>query len=250
MPHGEDEEEDEGEEEEEEGEEGDSSSFSSSSSDDPDSDAVTSPAYNFVELSARGSYALPFGLNRENALLLRGMRGGVIVLDMGGQQIYKPVGGRLAGEDFVCETLNVLWSLGDRAGPLADGKKKGGERHLCRGFTNLRAHVGAHKFVKRDVLRLYLRHRLKLRIVIGRSKVRLTDSPFYIYIYIYISTSSSQSLSHVYIHCFYICIHIFLLLLLLYSTHRHWRLYGLNVSTPSIFPTPGQPRSRKSANGR
>ncbi len=116
-------------------------------------------------------YAGPRPLGLGKALMLRGIRGGVVILDTFGEQLYKPVNGRLAGDDYVCETLNTLWSLGDRCGYIAEEHKRGGERHPCPGYSGLRCHTGEHLFTKRDVLRLYLRHRLRLRLVLAQSRV-------------------------------------------------------------------------------
>lgn len=116
-------------------------------------------------------YAGPRPLGLGKALMLRGIRGGVVILDTFGEQLYKPVSGRLAGDDYVCETLNTLWSLGDRCGYIAEEHKRGGERHPCPGYSGLRCHTGEHLFTKRDVLRLYLRHRLRLRLVLAQSRV-------------------------------------------------------------------------------
>jgi hypothetical protein len=128
--------------------------------------SVTDKLYTPVPF--HGDFSRPFGL--KTALLIRGMRGGVIVLDTSGEQAYKPVKGRLSGEDYVCETCNLLWSLGDREAWLT-GERKRTQRHSCPGYPNLRAHTGEHVFRKYDLLRLYLRHRLKLRITLAASKV-------------------------------------------------------------------------------
>lgn len=116
------------------------------------------------------SFARPLGCN--HALKMRGLRGGMLVLDMFREQIYKPVKGRVFGEDFICETLNVLQSLGERQ-RIAGEKERGGERHPCPGYVEMRLHRGEHRFLKYDALRLQLRHRLKLRLVIAGSKVGL-----------------------------------------------------------------------------
>jgi len=102
---------------------------------------------------------------------LRGHRGGVLILDPEEEQVYKPLAGRMGGDDFVCETLNAVWSLGDRGGSIAVERRKNGERHPCRGYPGLRAHSGNHKFTKRHLLLLLTRHRLKVRIVLAESKV-------------------------------------------------------------------------------
>lgn len=115
-----------------------------------------------------GEFSRPLGLER--GLIIRGIRGGVLLLDTVGNQVYKPVSGRLAGDDFVCETLNLLWSMGDRHGFVAAEKQKN-VRHSCTGYAGLRCHSGLHTFLKKDLLRLYLRHRLKLRVVLARSTV-------------------------------------------------------------------------------
>ena len=117
-----------------------------------------------------GDLNRPMGL--EKGLIIRGLRGGVLILDTASGQVYKPVSGRLAGDDFVCETLNLLWSMGDRHGFVAAEKKKN-VRHSCPGYAGLRCHSGLHIFLKKDLLRLYLRHRLRLRIVLARSTVIL-----------------------------------------------------------------------------
>ena len=129
---------------------------------------VTDKLYTPVPFN--GDFNRPFGL--ETALMIRGMRGGVIIVDTLGEQAYKPVKGRLSGEDYVCETCNLLWSLGDREPWLAFERKRT-QRHSCPGYTTLRAHTGEHVFTKYDLLRLYLRHRLKLRITLAASKVSL-----------------------------------------------------------------------------
>lgn len=128
------------------------------------SDARYNPIAPFSEFSR------PLGLVR--GLLVRGLRGGVLVLDPVAGQIYKPLSGRLDGDDFVCETLNLLWSLGERQGFVADEKKKT-VRHSCPGYAGRRCHSGRHRFEKKDLLLLYLRHRLRLRIVLARSTVSL-----------------------------------------------------------------------------
>ena len=114
-------------------------------------------------------FARPYGV--ENALLLRGLRGGYIVLDTDRDQIYKPEKGRRIRHDFVCETVSALWSLGDRGPALKVQKDKG--RHKCHGYSHLRGHTCNHRFTKWDVLRLLLRHRLRLRVVLARSRVSL-----------------------------------------------------------------------------
>lgn len=52
-------------------------------------------------------------------------------------QIYKPVIGRPLGDDFVCETLNLLRSMGDRQGFVAD-EKRNSVSHGCSGYIGLR----------------------------------------------------------------------------------------------------------------
>ncbi len=132
--------------------------------------SVRDERYNAVRYN--GGFARPFGL--ATALLIRGVRGGVIILDTSGSQVYKPVSGRLAGEDYVCETCNTLWSLGHRGGPVAVERRRGGARHPCPGYPGLRAHQGEHLFLKKHLVSLYLRHGLRLRIVLARSKVGST----------------------------------------------------------------------------
>lgn len=113
-------------------------------------------------------FTRPLGLVR--GLLVRGLRGGVLVLDTVAGQIYKPVSGRLDGDDLVCETLNVLWSMGERQGFVAEEKSKT-VRHSCPGYAGRRCHSGRHRFAKKDLLLLYLRHRLRLRVLLARSTV-------------------------------------------------------------------------------
>ena len=135
-------------------------------------DSVTDPLYTPVPFN--GDFNRPFGC--ETALMIRGHRGGVIILDTTDEQAYKPVKGRLSGEDYVCETCNLLWSLGDRDSWLAAERKRA-QRHSCPGYPTLREHTGEHRFTKYDLLRLYLRHRLKVRLVLAASKVCFA-SPF------------------------------------------------------------------------
>ena len=132
---------------------------------------VTDPYYNHVH-SPR--FARPHGAER--ALLLRGLRGGYIVLDIYRWQIYKPNRGRHAGHDFVCATVNTLWSLGDRRVYLENERAEG---HKCPGYTHLREHTGRHHFSKNAVLLLQLRHRLRLRVVLARSTVIVNDRLYF-----------------------------------------------------------------------
>ena len=168
-------------------------------------DSVTDPLYTPVPFN--GDFNRPFGC--ETALMIRGHRGGVIILDTTDEQAYKPVKGRLSGEDYVCETCNLLWSLGDRDSWLAAERKRT-ERHSCPGYPTLRGHTGEHRFTKYDLLRLYLRHRLKVRLVLAASKV-----------------------------CFYLSISHLLLFILFYFISlitRHWQGSFSRGSSESTSP--------------
>lgn len=123
--------------------------------------------HRYNPVSYDDGFTRPMGCN--HALKVRGHRGGVLILDMWHDQIYKPVKGRVSGEDFICETLNVLQSLGERQ-RIAGEKERGGDCHPCPGYVDLRLHLGEHRFLKYDALR-QLRNRLKLRLVIAGSKV-------------------------------------------------------------------------------
>ena len=111
----------------------------------------------------------PLGL--DCGLIIRGLRGGALILDPVEGQLYRPVGDRIEGHnDYVCTTMNVLWALGERhqfTGP----NKENSIRHVCLGYSHLRNHNGLHHFGKKELLRLYLLHRLRLRILLARSKV-------------------------------------------------------------------------------
>ncbi len=186
-------------------------------------DPVDPHAYNAVPYD--DGFARPLGCN--HALKMRGHRGGVLVLDMANDQIYKPVKGRVSGEDFVCETLNVLQSLGDRQ-RIAGEKERGGERHPCPGYIGLRLHTGEHRFLKYDALRLQLRHRLKLRLVIAGSKVS-----FPLFVGLIVDSDFVR----------YLCSFFFFLCRLMLPSSS-------GCSTRSIFPTRVACLLRMSASGR
>lgn len=128
--------------------------------------SVTNRLYNYVPFN--GGLRRPFCL--ATALLVRGPRGGDIIVDTSREQAYRPVEGRPSGEDYVCATCDLLWSLGDREDWLAFERKE--TRHMpCPGYPHLRRHAGDHIFTKYDLLRMYLRHRLRVRILLAGSTV-------------------------------------------------------------------------------
>ena len=131
--------------------------------------SVANRFFNYVPFNG-DRLGLPFCLG--SALLIRGHRGAITLLDTSREQAYKPVPGRrLAdGEDYVCETCNLLWSLGDRDEGLISERRRA-RRHPCCGSPGPRGHTGDHRFTKYDVLRLYLGHRLRLRILLAGSTV-------------------------------------------------------------------------------
>lgn len=138
---------------------------------------VANRLYNYVPFNG-DRLKLPFCLG--SALLIRGHRGAVTLLDTSREQAYKPVPGRCPAdaEDYVCETCNLLWSLGDRDECLVSERRRA-RHHPCRGCPGLRGHTGEHLFTKYDVLRLYLSHRLKLRILLAGSTVSDILLPLY-----------------------------------------------------------------------
>lgn len=128
---------------------------------------VSDPHYNKIDFF--GGLFRPVGIDR--GLIIRGLRGGALILDPVAGQIYRPVAGRVVGpDDYVCATLNTLWALDDRH-HLMSQEQKSGIRRICVGYGTLRAHTGIHHFGKKDLLLLYLRHRLRLRVLLARSKV-------------------------------------------------------------------------------
>lgn len=128
---------------------------------------VSDPRYNKIDFF--GGLFRPVGL--DHGLIIRGLRGGALILDPVGKQIYRPVAGRVVGpDDYVCATLNTLWALHDRH-HLMEREEKSGIRRICVGYGRVRDHTGLHHFGKKDLLLLYLRHRLRLRVLLARSKV-------------------------------------------------------------------------------
>ena len=131
--------------------------------------SVANRLFNYVPFNG-DRLKLPFCLG--SALLIRGHRGAVTLLDTLREQAYKPVPGRRPADsdDYVCETCNLLWSLGDRDECLVSERRRA-RRHPCCGYPGPRGHTGEHRFTKYDVLRLYLGHRLRLRILLAGSTV-------------------------------------------------------------------------------
>ncbi len=143
---------------------------------------ASDPRYNAI-----APFSGPFRpLGLERGLIIRGLRGGALILDHVEGQVYRPVGGRIEGHnDYVCATMNVLWALGDRHQFMAPSRKNS-IRHICMGYGPLRDHTGTHHFGKKDLLRLYLRHRLRLRILLARTKVIcfLKDNALFLYFHL------------------------------------------------------------------
>ena len=197
--------------------------------------SVANRFFNYVPFNG-DRLGLPFCLG--SALLIRGHRGAITLLDTSREQAYKPVPGRrLAdGEDYVCETCNLLWSLGDRNECLVS-ERRSARRHPCRGYPGLRGHTGDHRFTKYDVLRLYLGHRLRLRILLAGSTVSDFFFPPFLHFTLFdVQVSSICSCVEREGYRVFPSGHP-ISISLICLTHRRWQPSSLRGSSESISPT-------------
>jgi len=105
----------------------------------------------------------------------RGLRGGVLFYDPIEEQVYRRTAAKgmsalVAGEPVrtvKCVTVETLRSLGREPG--CDGQKQ--EGGPCAGHPSIEGHCEHRKFREYDLKRLYLRHGLRLRVLLHRSKV-------------------------------------------------------------------------------
>lgn len=115
-----------------------------------------------------------------NCLTVRGVKGGTVIWDPDGRQLWKrTTGSSASGRELLCITVETLRYL-KRAGRLTvvDQKinKNKGTKHECPGYPcgtrpgHRNGHPGIHEFTLEDFRVLLLRHCLRLRIVLLRNK--------------------------------------------------------------------------------
>jgi len=117
-------------------------------------------------------------------ILARGLRGGVLFYDPIEEQVYRRTAARgvnaiVAGEPVrrvKCVTVETLQSLG-RAPHVPQQQQQQQQQQAgpCPGHPGIEAHCQHDKFREYDLKRLYLRHGLRLRVVLHRSKVPARD---------------------------------------------------------------------------
>ena len=112
--------------------------------------------------------------NAAHYIYIRGVRGGILFYDPVNHQLYRRTGA-VGANNFAelvrvvkCVTIPTLRSLGhDLAGYPAPGQA---EPDGCSGHPGIEVHHDHPLFLDRDLRMLYLRHGLRLRVLLHRSK--------------------------------------------------------------------------------
>lgn len=112
--------------------------------------------------------------NAADYIYVRGLRGGILFYDPVNRQLYRRTGA-VGAENYAefarvvrCVTVPTLRSLGhDLAGYPAPNQPDIGD---CCGHPAIEVHHDHPLFEERDLRMLYLRHGLRLRVLLHRSK--------------------------------------------------------------------------------